>query len=248
MGGGDFDLVAGLYNDALVAGGLTRGEVVSAYARMGAALAVAGKPRQALAALRTAALLDPDFTLPGEAGKKAMALAERARREQARSAPLSLKADAPERTVPGSPFAVVVTLASPEPAPVAVDALTIEARDTLAGHAYRQQTAPEPRHRFEVPTRMTLPGASLLILVRALDVHGNELSIAERRVRVGPAQTAAAPSLGEHPAHGSGGFWKSPWPYVVGGVTLAAGGAALYFATRSTADVNVGAARVELVP
>ena len=70
--GGDFDLVAGLYSDALIAGGLTHGEVVSAYARMGAALAVTGKTRQALAALRTAALLDPDFTLPGEAGKKAM--------------------------------------------------------------------------------------------------------------------------------------------------------------------------------
>jgi hypothetical protein len=246
--GGDFDLVAGLYGDALIAGGLTHGEVVSAYARMGAALAVTGKTRQALAALRTAALLDPDFTLPGEAGKKAMALADRARHEQARSAPLSLKADVPERVDPGSPFGVDVTLASPQPPLVAVDALTIEARDTLAGHAYRQQTAPEPEHRFEVPTRMTLPGASLLILVRALDVHGNELSIAERRVRVGPARAVAGASPGDHPTHASGSFWKSPWPYVVGGVTLAAGGAALYFATRSTADVNVGAAHVELVP
>ena len=159
--GGDFDLVAGLYSDALVAGGLTRGEVVSAYARMGAALAVTGKTRQALAALRTAALLDPDFSVPGEAGKRAMALADRARREQARSAPLSLKADAPERVEPGSPFGVDVTLASPLPPLVAVDALTIEARDTLAGHAFRQQSAPEPQHRFEVPTRMTLPGASI---------------------------------------------------------------------------------------
>ena len=250
---GDFDLVAGLYDDALTSGGLTRTEVVSAYARMGAALAVTGKARKALAALRTAALLDPEFTIPVEAGKRAMALADRARREQARAAPLTLTADAPQRVDPGSPFAVQVSLTSPGPPLVAVDAVTLDAREPLTGRTVQQRSAPEPQHRFEIPSRMALPDASLLLVARALDAHGNELVIAERRVHVGPARRVAGESVarpvgGDHASHPSGGFWKSPWPYVVGGVTLAAGGAALYFATRSTADVNVGAARVELVP
>jgi hypothetical protein len=252
---GDFDLVAGLYDNALTTGGLTRTEVVSAYARMGAALAVTGKTRKALAALRTAALLDPGFTVPSEAGKRALALAERARREQSRAAPLTLIAEAPEHVEPGASFAVRVTLASPQPPLIAVDALTLDARDALTGRAYQQRSAAEPDHRFDIPTRMTLPEASLLLQVRALDTHGNELVVAERRVHVRPARPLAETSLatrsaasGDHAAHPSGGFWKSPWPYVLGGVTLAAGGAALYFATRSTADVNVGAAHVELVP
>jgi hypothetical protein len=252
---GDFDLVAGLYGDALNSGGLTRTEVVRAYARMGAALAVTGNARKALAALRTAAVLDPEFTLPVEAGKRAMGLAERARREQARAAPLALAADAPQRVDPGSPFAVQVDLTSPGPPLVAVDAVTLDAREPLTGRSFQQRSAPEPQHRFEIPARMALPDASLLLVVRALDAHGNELALAERRVHVGPARKGAGESLaarpaggGDHASHPSGGFWKSPWPYVVGGVTLAAGGAALYFATRSTADVNVGPARVELVP
>jgi hypothetical protein len=42
----------------------------------------------------------------------------------------------------------------------------------------------------------------------------------------------------------SGGFWSTAWPYVLGGVALAAGGAAVYLGTRPTDDVTVGAARV----
>jgi hypothetical protein len=43
-----------------------------------------------------------------------------------------------------------------------------------------------------------------------------------------------------------GGFWSSPWPYVIGGVALAAGGAAVYVATRPTDDVAVGGAAVRV--
>jgi hypothetical protein len=41
------------------------------------------------------------------------------------------------------------------------------------------------------------------------------------------------------------GFWSSPWPYVIGGAALAAGGAVAYFATRPGDDVTVGAARID---
>jgi len=43
-----------------------------------------------------------------------------------------------------------------------------------------------------------------------------------------------------------GGFWASPWPYVIGGVALAAGGAAVYLGTRPTDDVMVGGASVRV--
>jgi hypothetical protein len=46
-------------------------------------------------------------------------------------------------------------------------------------------------------------------------------------------------------AHQGGGFWSSPWPYVIGGAALAAGGAVAYFATRPGDDVTVGAARID---
>jgi hypothetical protein len=41
-----------------------------------------------------------------------------------------------------------------------------------------------------------------------------------------------------------GGFWSSPWPYVLGGVVLAAGGALAYYELRPTDDVSLGGARV----
>ena len=40
-------------------------------------------------------------------------------------------------------------------------------------------------------------------------------------------------------------FWSSPWPYVIGGAALAAGGVATYLATRPGDDVTVGAARID---
>jgi hypothetical protein len=254
----DYDLVPGLYEKALEGGNLARAEVVGAYARTGAAFAVTGKTRKALAALRTAALLDPAFTLPSEAGKKAAALAERARREQARVGSLTVTADAADPVEPGKSFAVEVTLAPP--GVTLVDAVGIEVRDALAPRRYEMQATASARTRFDVPVRMALPDASLLVRVRARDAHGNELAMTERRVhvtsgkpvavtpRVAPGRIALGGDHAEHPSSSSGGFWHSPWPYVLGGVTLAAGGAALYFATRPTADVNVGSARVELVP
>jgi hypothetical protein len=109
------------------------------------------------------------------------------------------------------------------------------------------------RVHFEVPTRMTLPDAGLLVRVRVADEKDNELLSLEKRVRVKSAVAAPLhPALvalrgNDEERHGSGGgFWHTAWPYVIGGAALAAGGAAIYLGTRPTADVNVAAARVEL--
>jgi hypothetical protein len=254
---GDFDLAPGLYQRALNTGGLARADVVDAYARSGAALAVIGKRRAALAAFRQAALLDPAFTVPPEAGKKALALAQRARREQQRVGSLGVSAQVPEEVRSGEPFAIDVTIAPAQT--LVVDSVALQVRDKLAGRAFEQQSPPGARLHFEVPTRMTLPDATLVVRVQARDAHGNELLTDEKRVHVSrPVVTAPVPPAlrpvarapvgTDHGATASGGgFWSSPWPYVVGGTVLAAGGAAVYLATRPTPDVNVGAARVELV-
>jgi len=50
--------------------------------------------------------------------------------------------------------------------------------------------------------------------------------------------------LHEERDKGGGGFWSSPWPYVIGTVALAGAGAAAYFTLRPADDVSVGSARV----
>jgi hypothetical protein len=267
---GDFDVAPELYQKALKAGGLSRAEVLDAYVRAGAALAVTGKKRPALAELRHAALLDPTFTLPLEAGKKAVAIAQRARKEQRRVGTLTVSAVVQEEVGSGAPFAVHVTITPDHDS--LVDAVALEVRDKLAGRAYERQSAGAAHVRFDVPTRMTLPDATLVVRVQARDANGNELVTTEKRVHVRPAApmvTRLPPVLTpggalasradtgrEHPARADtgrehpsgGGFWHTAWPYILGGTALAAGGTAVYFATRPTADVNVGAAHVTVVP
>lgn len=253
--GGDFDLAPGLYQRALDAGSLRRADVVEAYVRIGSALAVAGKTRQALVALRQAALLDPSFTVPPEAGKRAVALAEKARRAQRRVGSLALSAQIPDEVPSGAAFAVEVTLA-PGHSP-AVDSVGIVVRDSLAGRSFQLDSPPDANLHFDVPLRMTLPDASLAVRVQALDAHNNELVSAEKHVHVAKPIVAPSPALAalgsvrpsrarDHAAS-SGGFWTTAWPYIIGGAALAAGGAAVYFASRPTDEVHVGAASVELV-
>ncbi|HEY3819794.1 MAG TPA: hypothetical protein VGL81_21660 [Polyangiaceae bacterium] len=253
--GGDFDLAPGLYQRAIDAGSLRRADVLEAYVRMGSALAVSGKTRLALTALKQAALLDPVFTVPPEAGKKAMAVAERARKAQRRVGALAVTAQVPDEVPSGASFAVEVTLAPGHS--FLVDSVGLVVRDSLAARTFQQDSPPDANLHFEVPLRMTLPDATLVVHVQAVDAHNNELVSSEKRVHVARpvvAPSAALAALG--PLHGersrdrthtsSGGFWTTAWPYIIGGAALAAGGAAVYFASRPTDDVNVGAARVEL--
>lgn len=255
----DFDLAPALYETAIEVGGLAKADVVDAYARMGSALAISGKKKPSLAAFRKAALLDPQFQLPPEAGKKATALAKLAKRQQARTGSLSMDLQVADEVDSGSPFGVDVTISPPHP-PL-VDTLSFSARDSLAGHAY-ERTAPADTHvHFDVPTRMTLPEATLVVQVKAHDAHDNELWMTEKRVHVAKPLPAPSPApiaalepgppppshhKAEQPSSSSGGFWHTAWPYIIGGAALAAGGAATWYATRPTDNVYVGAVHVSL--
>ncbi len=255
--GGDFDRVPALAKKALDSGGLSRFDVVEAYSRLGASLAIAGNSRAAVAAFRRAALVDPDFRVPPEAGKRAAALAEQARRAQKKAGALALSLDTPGKVDAGSVIGVDVTLSTGREA--AVTSITLDATDTLTARTYEQRTAGTARAHFEVPARMAMPDASLLVRVHARDIHDNELAEAEQRVHVAAAAPPEAagplatrddigrPRRSEKESHTSGGFWSSPWPYIIGGAALAAGGAATtWVLTRSTDNVDVGAVRVQL--
>lgn len=251
----DFDIAPALYETALEVGGLSRDDVVDAYTRIGSAFAISGKKKPALEAFRKAAFLDPDFHVPPEAGKKATTLAKLARRQQARKGSLSINLQVPDEVDSGAPFGVDVTV-SPPHAPL-LDTLGFSARDPLAGHAY-ERTAPADTHvHFDVPIRMTLPDATLVVQVKAHDTHDNELWIVEKRVHVtkplpvpSPKPIAALEPGGGEPreehATSSGGFWHTAWPYIIGGAALAAGGAATWFATRPTDNVYVASPHVGL--
>ena len=119
---------------------------------------------------------------------------------------------------------------------------------------------------FELPSALSLPSATLRVQVDWLDAHANRLASAEEQIHVHPLATvvqvpaaAALPALSAlapssvtpdaHPHEDDGaphgrGFWHTAWPYILGGAALAAGGAAIYFATRSGDDVNVTGVRV----
>jgi hypothetical protein len=263
----DFAAAATQYQAALDAGGLAPADVVDAYLHLGVSLTVVKKYNPALAAFREAAALDPHFTVPRGSGPLAVAMAERARKEKekAKLGPIALTADVPSDVAAGAPFGVTASL---DAAHLSMPAsIAIAVKDPLSGAHFEDTKEPAPDVRFTVPTRMTLPGASLSVQIDALDAHANRLATVEQHVRVGAAVVAshghASPAHGpstssssssssspsdepDHVTTSSGGFWHTAWPYVIGGVALAAGGAAAYFLTRPPDDVNIDAARVQV--
>jgi hypothetical protein len=259
---GDFDIAPGLYLDAINAGGLQKFDIVDAYTRIGASLAMAHKTQAALAAFRNTALLDPGFKVPPEAGKAVNALAERARREQARVGSLTIAAQVQEEVDSGTSIPVDVSVA-PTPAAL-LEAISIEVHDPVTAHSWAQSRPVASRLRFDVPMRLTLPNATLVIVLEARDAHENHLGSIEKRVHVAapppapappaPVVVLASPTHAVHDesppvdSHKGGGFWSTAWPYVLGALALAGGGAAVYFALRPTDQATVGAPHVNVVP
>jgi hypothetical protein len=262
---GDYDVAEPLYREAVEAGGLAPGDVLDSYVHLGSTRAVIGKRESALAAFKTAALISSDFVVPSEAGKRATLLANRAKRAEARLGSIVLHADVPGELSPGDAAQVDATLDAAHA--VIATKIALAARDPLSGKSYADTQDAAPSVHFRVPGNLSLPGATIVVRVDALDSHANRLASVEQRVHVkgvAPAPVAlpwqrptASPPTSHRVAadkapvdsrkkEEKGGFWSSAWPYVLGGAALAAGGAAVYFATRSTDDVNVGAVRVQL--
>jgi len=234
----DFEAAQSAYQEAITRGGLSRTDVIDAYSHLGAAHFIVGKRDLAANAFRVAATVDPSFVVPAEAGKKAAALAEAQRKQ---TVPFKLEAGAPDHVASGASFAVNVLFDAAQLPLLA--RIGIIVRDPATAKTYRFEEQPKLVVTFRVPSSMTLPGADLDVRVDALDDHDNQLAVASTRVTVSGAPVAAT-SETEKPSGGTS-FWKSPWPYVIGGTLLAAGGVGLYFAVRSPSEVNVGAPHVQ---
>ncbi len=215
------------YEEAIERGGLDRASTLECYVHLGAARSVVGNKNGALAAFRMAILIDDAFTVPPEAGKKAIAMAESARRQPNRVGSLHLALSVPGDAPSGEAFAVNVMLDAAQAA--LITRLSLHVKDVTTAKKYDYEEPAGSVVHFRVPASMTLPGASLKIEVDALDAHDNQLAIAEEHVTVRPTPIAelggrAHPDRDELRPHGSG-FWSTAWPWVIGGVALAAGGA-----------------------
>ncbi|CAN5166574.1 hypothetical protein BH09MYX1_BH09MYX1_09940 [soil metagenome] len=241
---GEFETAEPAYIEALEKGGLPRDATLECYIKLGAVRGVLGKKDLALAAFRTAALLDAAFVVPPEAGKKTVVLADAAKAQQARVGvgPLKAEPSAPAEVDGAAAFAVNVLL---DPAHAAVIArLALSVFDGSTGKTFRfDEPAQAPFVHFRVPPTIVLPGARLVLHIDALDVHDNVLAEGESRVSVRPGPVASTKPLEGFNSGTS--FWSTPWPYVIGGVLLAGAAVGGYFIFRPPTEVAVGAAQVE---
>lgn len=254
-----------LYKEALEKGGLAPQEVLEGYVRLGAIRAALGKKESAVNAFRAASILDEKFSVPSEAGSRGNALAEKAKRDTAKIGSIQLSLQVPKEAREGKPFKVTATLDRPH-LPI-VNKISLQAKDGTTGKEITLDAKPEESVEFEVGGDITLPGASILVHIDALDGHQNRLASAEERVRVPESKEAGGaaakdsgskdkdkegssssisaslsnkPPAADQGARRGGGFWSSPWPYVIGGIALAGAGAAVYFGTRPSENVSVG--------
>ncbi len=255
---GALDTSEPLYREALERGGLAPNEILEGYVRLGSIRAIHNKKDSAIAAFRAASILDSNFTVPTEAGSRGISLADKAKRDTAKIGSIQFGLQVPKDTPAGKPFKVTATLDKAH-LPI-VNRIGLSARDGTTGKEVTLDAKPDEAVEFEIGSEVTLPGASILVRVDALDGHQNRLASSEERVRVpnketdkvaaapaaGAKGSSAASSSGNKPpgadmgARKGGGFWSSPWPYVIGGVALAGAGAAVFFGTRPAPDVTVG--------
>jgi len=248
----DLNTAGQLYEKALNQGGLYPSDVLVAYSRLGTVQAAMGQQNAALSSFRVAAALDPAFELPSEAGPKAKAIYKKARAEAAKQGgKLEVTAEVPTSSQPGQPFTVTAHL--PEAFVPLIDAVGISVRDPSVP-SMKPFVAKKPaatQVTFDVPSKTTISGASLLVRVDALDQHGNRWASNESRVKV-DQRNVPAPLVTKEPSpdddenkekdkgKSKGGFWSSPWPWVIGGA-IVVGSVATYFMTRPTDEVNVTA-------
>lgn len=251
----DLNTAGQLYEKALNQGGLYPSDVLVAYSRLGTVQAAMGQQNAALSSFRVAAALDPAFELPSEAGPKAKQIYKKARQEAGKQGgKLEVTAEVPSSSQPGQSFTVTAHL--PEAFVPLIDSVGISVRDPSVP-SMKAFTAKKPaasQVTFDVPGKTSISGASLLVRVDALDQHGNRWASNESRVKV-DQKNAAGPIVSKEPSpfddedkdkekdkgkSKGGGFWSSPWPWVIGGA-IVVGSVATYFMTRPSDEVNVTA-------
>jgi hypothetical protein len=241
---GELDQAEHAYQEALEKGGLDRAATLECFVHLGAARSVLGNRAGALTAFRMALLVDDAFTVPPEAGKKAVAMAEAARRQPSRVGSLHLTLSVPSEAPSGEPFAVNAMLDAAQAALVA--RLSLHVNDKTTHKTFDHDEPADAVVRFHVPASMTLPNATLHIEVDALDTHDNQLAFAEDHVGVRPTPIAETHHAKDELRQSHAGFWSTPWPYVIGGALLVAGGVTTgYFLLKPPDQVSIGPAQLQ---
>ena len=251
---GEFGASEPLYKEALNLGGLAPDQTLDAYVHLGSARSIMGRKEGALAAFREAALIDPKFAVPSEAGKRTVNLAMVAKKDDAKIGAIVLRVEAPESAPAGQPIRVEAQLDATHAA--IVPRLALLARDVASDAAHKRSEPSATSVVFEIPATFTATKGPIILRVAALDAHENRLMSVERRVTIESAKVEPAPAaVSEAPppkkekaqtaeqAKGNG-FWSTPWPYAIGGLALVAVGGAIFLGTRSSDDVTVGAPRL----
>jgi hypothetical protein len=249
--GAELNKAADMYEKALEQGGLYPSDVLVAYSRIGTVRAASGRANEALSRFRVAVTLDPSFELPSEAGPRAKQIYKKAKAEAAKQGgKLEVTAEVPEQATPGTDFKVTAHI--PEPfVPLMVEmGITVSDPSIATMQPWSAKKPVDASVQFDVPGKVVLSGANLLVRVDALDSHGNRWASSQTRVRVNSpkAKDQGAMAAGPLPEFGDddkdkkkgGGFWSSPWPWVIGGAVVV-GGTAAYFMTRPTDQVTVSA-------
>jgi hypothetical protein len=200
---GDYDVASALYSEALEHGGLTPEGTLECYVRRGAALVVLGREKDALSALRFAALLNPNFILPPEAGRKASRIASQARREEQRG-PIRISAVVPDNVAANQPFHVDASMDAHQV--VLISKLHVFVRDAAVNKIFDKSDLPSTNETFDIPATMAIAGHTLVVRVDALDGHDNRLVSFEKKVTVaGAAPVPIAADAGAPPAAADAG-------------------------------------------
>ncbi len=250
----ELNKAAKLYEQALEEGSLFPSDVLVAYARIGTVRAAKGEKNAALSAFRVAAALDPSFELPSEAGPRATRIYKRAKKDASRQGgKLEIRAKVPAESASGIEFLVVAHLDEAFAPLVADVGITVQdpAISTSTVKPWRSKSPADTKVQFKVPGEVVTAGANLLVRVDALDGYGNRWASTQARVRV----KGRTSRLGNNPddpffqnregekegkQKSNKGFWKSPWPWVIGGA-LIVGATTTYFMVRPKENVTVRA-------
>ena len=209
------------------------------------------KSREELEELNVEVVIAGRMMLKREAGKKAAQMAEQAKKQQLSNlGRIELHPTFPKRVPAGKTFDVPAKM---DPAFSAIlSKVAISVTDQLSDKTYTSDQPAGAEMSFMVPAKLVTGEASLSVKLVGLDGRDNELVTAQSRVAVdGKALGGSGRGTGgaSGPAPDKGPpkkFWQTPWPYVLGGVALAAGGGALYYFVLRPADaVQVREVRVE---
>ncbi|MFO0677598.1 MAG: hypothetical protein U0169_13765 [Polyangiaceae bacterium] len=245
----ELDRAEGLFKGVIERGGLFPEDLLDCYVHVGAVRGAQGRKEPALLAFRRAALIDPDFKVPRGTPKKAVALAETARKEMARFGPVGLRLESPVSVRAGQPIRVTASIEAVHTA--VIPKLSFEAKESLTGNVAIDAKPADNPVTFEVPAAMTLSAAQVSLTVSALDANGNAMATLEQKIAVEGSRAAAAAAKAEPPkkkplapATKSKGFWSTAWPYVLGGVLVAGGAVAIVVATRPPSTVSLGSPSV----